>query len=291
MADPNPYVVSYNFGGFQASNPTTPLPGSALDGELANAAAATAVLVAAIKDVRRSDGALNNGIVTFDSLHSSVQMTIDPTNGVLVAAAVATAQAAAVSAAAFDTSAGVHEVAAEAAAVAAAASAATVNLSLYLAKANNLAGLGSNDTALSNIGAAKADGTTLTGRLAPNAAYTVTDWNTVATNGWFAGYAASNAPLSSTPYWLVQCIAHSDDKYVTQIAYPFVLSSSGTAAVTPYRRHSYDLAGVRTWTSWESYSPVAVGSVMFFPATAAPSGWLKVNGALLSRATYPALYA
>ncbi|MCS3929594.1 hypothetical protein M2175_004625 [Bradyrhizobium elkanii] len=26
MANPVPYIISYSFGGFQASNPTTPLP-------------------------------------------------------------------------------------------------------------------------------------------------------------------------------------------------------------------------------------------------------------------------
>jgi hypothetical protein len=155
MADPNPYVVSYNFGGFQSSNPSTPLPAGAVDDELAEIAAATVALVAAVKDIRRSDGALKNGIVTYDSFEHGLQLTIDPTNGLLVAAAVATAQAAAASAAAFDTSAGVHEAAAEAAADAAEASAATVNLSLYLPKAGNFAGIGNVDTALANIQASK----------------------------------------------------------------------------------------------------------------------------------------
>lgn len=33
------------------------------------------------------------------------------------------------------------------------------------------------------------------------------------------------------------------------------------------------------------------GSIMFFPFAAAPTGWVKANGALLSRATYAALFA
>jgi hypothetical protein len=37
MPYPTPYTVSYSFSGFQASNPTTPLPLPALDNELANA--------------------------------------------------------------------------------------------------------------------------------------------------------------------------------------------------------------------------------------------------------------
>jgi len=47
-----------------------------------------------MKDVRNSDGTLKNGIVNFNSLALGLQLTVDPTNGQLVAAAVATAQAA-----------------------------------------------------------------------------------------------------------------------------------------------------------------------------------------------------
>jgi len=36
MAEPQPYEIQYNFAGFQASNPSTPLPAPALDNELEN---------------------------------------------------------------------------------------------------------------------------------------------------------------------------------------------------------------------------------------------------------------
>jgi hypothetical protein len=68
MADPTPYAVSYSFSGFQANNPSTPLPAPKVDAELANIATAVASLVTGVTDIRCSDGALNNGIVTFDSL-------------------------------------------------------------------------------------------------------------------------------------------------------------------------------------------------------------------------------
>lgn len=152
MADPLPYIVSYSFSGFQANSPTTPLPAPQLDNELANAAAAIAALGSAIKDIRRPDGALQNGIVTFDSFELGLQLLVDPTNGELVAAAAAEAQAAAVSASGFSVSAGVHDTNAAASATAAAISAASVNLSLFLAKANNLVGLGSLATSRANLG-------------------------------------------------------------------------------------------------------------------------------------------
>jgi hypothetical protein len=72
MADPTPYVVSYSFSGFQATNPASPLPAPQVDDEYANIAASIGTLVAGLIDVRRSDGALKNGIVTIDSLSTAV---------------------------------------------------------------------------------------------------------------------------------------------------------------------------------------------------------------------------
>ena len=99
MANPSPYIVSYSFSGFQASNPTTPLPAGALDNELANIATAVAQLGVFAENVIRPDGSLQNNIVTFDSLELGLQFLTDPTNGQLVAAAVAGAQASATAAA------------------------------------------------------------------------------------------------------------------------------------------------------------------------------------------------
>jgi hypothetical protein len=48
--------------------------------------------------MRRSDGALKNNIVTFEILQLGLQLTFDPTNGQLVAAAVLGAQASAAAA-------------------------------------------------------------------------------------------------------------------------------------------------------------------------------------------------
>jgi hypothetical protein len=75
MPNPTLYTVSYSC--FQASSPATPLPAQKIDNELANIALAIASGAAAIKDIRRSDGALQSGIVTFDSLAQGLQLTID----------------------------------------------------------------------------------------------------------------------------------------------------------------------------------------------------------------------
>ena len=117
--------------------------------------------------------ALQNGLVTFDSLTLAL---LDPTNATLVAAAVAGAQASAASASGSASSAAASAASSLTQALAAAASAATVNLSPYLPKAGNLADLGNVDTALANLTAAKLDGTNVTGRLASVTGSGVVDW-------------------------------------------------------------------------------------------------------------------
>jgi hypothetical protein len=73
MANPSPYTVAYSFSGFQANNPATPLPAPQLDSELGNVSASIASVISALGSVRRSDGALANGIVTYDSLGPALQ--------------------------------------------------------------------------------------------------------------------------------------------------------------------------------------------------------------------------
>jgi hypothetical protein len=68
LANPSRYVVSYNFSAFQETQPSTPLPAVQVDVQLADIQTSTTELRDAIMDIRRSDGALMNGIVTEDSL-------------------------------------------------------------------------------------------------------------------------------------------------------------------------------------------------------------------------------
>lgn len=77
MADPTPYAAAYSFSGYQATNPADPLPGSSVDTEFFNIAESIATLVAAVKDVRRADGHLQNGSVTLNSLSSGVLTGIE----------------------------------------------------------------------------------------------------------------------------------------------------------------------------------------------------------------------
>lgn len=72
MADPTKFTPSYDFSDYQASSPSTPLPGAQVDIQFQAVKTAVDSTVDAIKDIRRSDGALNNGIVTLDSLAPDV---------------------------------------------------------------------------------------------------------------------------------------------------------------------------------------------------------------------------
>ncbi len=76
------YVVSYSFSNWQAANPSKPLPAAELDAELAAIAAVTAGLEISLAAVRRSDGKLQNEIVTYDSLDAQVRALLAPTRSV-----------------------------------------------------------------------------------------------------------------------------------------------------------------------------------------------------------------
>jgi hypothetical protein len=83
MANPVAYDVSFSFSDYQASTPNLPLPGQRVDTELANIEAALDGTQAALLDIRRSDGKLQNGLVTVESLAPGMTTGIlPPTNWV-----------------------------------------------------------------------------------------------------------------------------------------------------------------------------------------------------------------
>lgn len=73
MSNPTKYEPSYSFSGFQEANPSRPLPAQRVDVEFQNVARTAGELIAALGDVRRSDGQLANGIVTLEALSTDVQ--------------------------------------------------------------------------------------------------------------------------------------------------------------------------------------------------------------------------
>ena len=104
MANPRPYVPGFDYSNFEAANPTKPKPGNQLDNDFNNIKATTDDLIAGLGNIRRSDGALNNGIVTVDSLADDIadQIIDEVDERVLEAVGEAEASAAASAQSAFE---------------------------------------------------------------------------------------------------------------------------------------------------------------------------------------------
>lgn len=79
-----PYTLSYSFTGYQAINPAKPLPAPEIDTQFSNLSASVGSIIAAVNQVRRSDGAIQNGVVTFDSLDPQLAAIIGGTNEITV---------------------------------------------------------------------------------------------------------------------------------------------------------------------------------------------------------------
>lgn len=121
MANPPPYERAYSFANWQSSNPTQPLPGQKVDIELDNVEASTEAIVAALADVRRSDGHLVNDSVHLETLDEFLRNAISnetDLEGAIVRAeeAAEAAEASEAAATAAAVNAGIARAAAEAAA-------------------------------------------------------------------------------------------------------------------------------------------------------------------------------
>jgi hypothetical protein len=79
-----PYTLSYSFTGYQAINPARPLPAPEVDVQFSNIAASIASVIAAVGQVRRADGAIQNGSVTFDSLDPQLAAILGGANDITV---------------------------------------------------------------------------------------------------------------------------------------------------------------------------------------------------------------
>ncbi|MGY4171622.1 phage tail protein [Bradyrhizobium sp. USDA 4529] len=105
------------------------------------------------------------------------------------------------------------------------------------------------------------------------------------------GNNASNQPPGAAVEWMVESIAFNNF-FSMQVAYPFtlVVTAGATPSVEPMRRYSYNSGGAVAWTPWESMSPIPVGTTIWVNGTATMPGFLKENGSLVPRASYPRLW-
>ena len=79
-----PYTLTFSFSGYQAINPAKPLPGPEIDIQFSNLETSIASIIAAVGQVRRADGAIQNATVTFDSLDPQLAAIIGGTNEITV---------------------------------------------------------------------------------------------------------------------------------------------------------------------------------------------------------------
>lgn len=74
MAVPTKYNPSYSYSGFESASPASPKPGAQLDNDFAQIEQAIDETIDALGEIRRSDGALANGIVGPDQLSAALVM-------------------------------------------------------------------------------------------------------------------------------------------------------------------------------------------------------------------------
>jgi len=80
VSNPTAFTRAYNFRNYQTSNPSLPLPGVQVDIEFNNAKTSLDSLRTSLMGIRRSDGSLQNAVVTADSLDESALALIGAGN-------------------------------------------------------------------------------------------------------------------------------------------------------------------------------------------------------------------
>jgi hypothetical protein len=76
MPQPTPYAPEFVFSDFQATNPSTPLPGYRVDAELDHIAATLFGVLGNLELIQRDDGKLRDGVVTTDSVSAELVAAI-----------------------------------------------------------------------------------------------------------------------------------------------------------------------------------------------------------------------
>lgn len=118
------------------------------------------------------------------------------------------------------------------------------------------------------------------GRHIPNACDTITDWNSVVTNGWYMASNATNAPTANTWYF-GEVISHNAN-YVLQTVYAFT-KSSDAKLINKFIRAKMN----GTWGPWTEVTVAkAVPSNAVFTDT-----WRGIQNVLTSTSTTESLSA
>ncbi|MFJ2384561.1 phage tail-collar fiber domain-containing protein [Pseudomonas protegens] len=112
------------------------------------------------------------------------------------------------------------------------------------------------------------------------------DATTIQQTGWYTGANIINAPDSD--WWLIEVVRHNF-QYCQQIWYG--MHTQRTLSRTQVAGRWGDWVEFYTTTNLFPSTIVPAGCVMMCAMTAPPAGYLKANGATLSRITYASLFA
>lgn len=81
MSQPTPYTRGFSFTGFQAAQPSSPLPAPRVDVELDNIQTTLGGVLGNLQLIQRDDGKLRDGVVTIDSISAELLTTLTPRGG------------------------------------------------------------------------------------------------------------------------------------------------------------------------------------------------------------------
>ncbi len=283
---------------------------------------AAALSIEGIRDnlalIQKDDGGLKNAVVTPESLAPETFTALQGNVAGAVAAAETAAQSALTSATTANTARD-QAVAAAAAAqtsqTAAALNAGTASTAAGAASASQTAAAASAGAALvseNNADASEAAALGSANAAAVSAAAALTDKTAAAASAAAALTSANNADTSEAAALASQNAAatsatNSGNSATAAAASQAAAAASAATVNLPvslvgkllnFLRVKADESGYEHRTAAQTRSDIGaasalefVGAVAYFPATTPPTGWLKFNGALLSRATYANLYA
>lgn len=146
------------------------------------------------------------------------------------------------------------------------------------------------------ITGADGDSQVVGGNLTVNGTSTLTGAVT-ATGGVTGAITSSNATITGGTITGITDLTVADGGTgASSITANSVILGNGTSAlsgnlVAPSTSGNVLTSNGTTWTSAAPVDPVPSGAVMHFAMSSAPTGWLKANGAAISRTTYASLFA